>query len=353
MKTLITAVALLVCVATVMAQEEAAVPEVEMSGKIEGWYQHAEGVGRNSGNGRMGFNTLYLAIDAAYEDDYAGRIKLDGADIVNRDDMSVSADAVEEANLTAGNVLGLPVTLVCGKDEMPFGLDDDQHLTDPVIHHLEIDKVLGVIAEVALPEIGSLAGSTYYHRNLIEENQERLGLDNRLGDNVAVQLKLDTLAEGVMAQVSYATEAFADIETTDTNGVTTVGARDDEQRWSVGVMCNIGDLGEVSIEYVGTMNRLGRIGHDPGIVALNLSTEVMDKLEAFGRYERILTDELSNPIAAEDFYLLGLEYSPAENYAVALEYANYSTVDYRYVADLDIGNRSTEGSIKLGVRAIF
>lgn len=139
--------------------------EFKASGDLELFYENSDEVVGNEDSDQFITNQLYLTIDGLFDGGLSARLKLDGADIVSSDGGEVTESIVEEANFTIENIGGSPVTLVFGKDEMPYGLDYDKYLNDPIVHAFEIDKVWGFHGIVKLTNIGNVAAGLYQHRN--------------------------------------------------------------------------------------------------------------------------------------------------------------------------------------------
>lgn len=333
---LVAAIATIVFVPSVQAADGDG-PSLKISGKGEIWFEYSDGVGGNKGDSRIKANELYLSFDAKYNDGVSAKVKLDGADIVSRDGKTVSEKIIEEANVTAKEVCGLPLTLTFGKDEMPFGLDHDKALTDPIVHGFEIDKVWGLNASVAIDGVGSVGAAVYYHRHS-DPADDRTDNDNEIGKNLAARLTVDKLVDGLKAQVSVATEGYSD--TTDGTDVT---AKDDELRWSVGAVYTIEDLGKVHVEYIGTQNHKGTPGYDPGVVAVGAEGNITDKVKLHVRYEKVLEDSPGD--VETDFILGSVEYAATAGVAYFVEVMNFTGAG--------LADTEQDVSAKLGARIKF
>ncbi|MBT3295833.1 MAG: porin [Verrucomicrobia bacterium] len=345
-KVIMSVSAMLVCMFVVSAAM-AEGPTMRVSGKAEIWVEASDGLDSNKGDSKMKANELYVTFDGKFDNDVSAKLKLDGADIVSNDGKVTSEKIVEEANFTFKHIAGSPVSLVIGKDEMPFGQDYDKMLSDPLVHNFEIDKVWGLNSSVDLAGIGSLGAATYYHRN---SASDRVGPDNELGDNYAVRLKLDKLIDAVAFQASFAQESYSELSVTDEADVTTVTPKDDETRVSVGVVIKVAPV-NVAVEYVGVQNRKGMPGYDPALVSVAGDVKVCDNVKLHAKYERILED--ADDAVEEDFFGAGLECAVADGVAVFVEYLNYNSGDLKDASDLEVADGSTEDSVKVGVRGKF
>lgn len=345
-------------VASLAVAQEAKKSEIELkiSGKSQLWYEQSDGIGSSgvygpTGDGKIKANNLYLTFDALYGDDMAALLKLDGADLVSREDETVSEKAVEEANYTWKHIGGSPVTLVLGKDEMPFGFDYDKWLTDPIVHNFEIDKVWGVNGKFDIAGLGWFGASTYYHRRHLDDNESVSEPDNELGDNYTAKLELNKIVENLVVELSYAREVYSDITTTDsTTGTASLSEKEDETRLSGGLLYKLGNW-DLSAEYTGTSNRKGTEGYDPALLSFNVAGKLADKIKGYARYEKILED--AQDVVEEDFFLVGIQYSPVSKFDIALEYSNYNTSDYKDASDLKVADGTLDDSIKLGITTRF
>ena len=163
---------LMVMVVLGMVVSVSSAAELKVSGKAEIWIEASRDIDGNKEDSKIKANELYLILDGKFDNDVSAKIQFDGADIVSRDGKTVTEKIVEEANFTFKNIAGSPVTLVLGKDEMPFGQDHDKMLSDPLVHAFEIDKVWGVNGSVAIDGVGTLGAATYYHRNSADGRTE-------------------------------------------------------------------------------------------------------------------------------------------------------------------------------------
>lgn len=307
--------------------------EFKASGDLELFYENSDEVVGNEDSDQFITNQLYLTIDGLFDGGLSARLKLDGADIVSSDGGEVTESIVEEANFTIENIGGSPVTLVFGKDEMPYGLDYDKYLNDPIVHAFEIDKVWGFHGIVKLTNIGNVAAGLYQHRNGSGENQ--------IGDNVSVRLMADKLLESLSFEVSYAREEYIDA----------AGVAEDQTKYSLGMVFKFMEGANFNLEYNAIQNLKGVTDYDPALLSVGLEGRVGSNLRLYGRYEKIIEDTASD--VEENFFALGVSYIPTKNYTISLEYSNFSSANLKDAADLMVADGALENSIKLGIRAKF
>lgn len=348
MKRLLSGLAIMGILCSTMNVAAQDAPSLNISGKVELWYEYSDGVGGNKGDSTITANEIYLTFDAKYNDDLSAKVKLDGADIVSRDGTTVSEKIVEEANITAKNVCGVPLTLVFGKDEMPFGLDHDKALTDPIVHHFEIDKVWGLNGAVALKGVGSIGAAVYHHRHSLASDATRASADNEIGDNFAVRLIVDKF-DNLKAEVSYAQEGYSDTSASDGAGGTVVTDKANETRWSMGAVYTVADLCKVYVEYIGTQNRKGTPDADPGVVSVGVEGNVTDKVKLHIRYEKVLEDSAMD--VETDYVFAAVEYAASDGVAYFAEVMNFNSADLSSASGL--ADTSIDASVKLGARIKF
>ncbi len=344
-------VCMVLCMAVGMsrAAEEKKGPALSVKANLELFYESSKDIGGTGDDGKFKSNQLYLEIDGKFEKDLSAKLKLDGADIESRDGKTVSAKAIEEANFTAKHIGGSVVTLVFGKDEMPFGLDYDKYLNDSIAHQFEIDKVWGLHGIVDIPCVGNIAAASYQHRH---SDEDEIMASNETGDNYTAKLTIDKLIKNLTVKVSAATESYTDTSTTDDDtGVTTVTAMDDESRWGAGAVYKIKGAGNINVEYIAFSSLKGSPDYDPSLITLGVQCDAIAKTAIWGRLE-IIEEDTTDDVETE-FWSTGIKYSPTKNYALMLEYSNFNSNNMKDAKDLKVAKNSTEDSILVGVRAKF
>ena len=345
----LTLLCLAVPLAAVAGGDEPAKPEIKVSADLELFYELSKDVDGSGDGDKFQSNQLYLDIDGAFDKGLAAKLELDGADIVSSDGTVVTEKIVEEANFSVKNIGDSPVTLIFGKDEMPFGLDYDKYLNDSITHQFEIDKVWGFHGIVDLPGVGNLAAAAYQHRHSDDDEDEAT---NETGDNYTAKLTIDKLVKNLTVKISGASESYASVTTTDEDtGVASTSAKDDESRWGVGAVYKIKGLGNVNAEYIAFGNLKGTPDYDPDLVTLGIQCDVIDKTALWARYE-IIGDDTPDDVET-DFWSVGVKYSPTEHYDLLLEYSNFNSGDMKDATDLKVAKGSIEDAVLFGVKAAF
>ena len=323
--------------------------ELKVSASLELFYEASKDVGGSNDDDKFKSNEFYLDFKGSFDHGLGAKLKLDGADIVSSHDKTVTEKIVEEANFTAKHIGESPVTLVFGKDEMPFGLDYDKYLNDSIAHQFEIDKVWGFHGIVDIPNVGNIAAAAYQHRHSDEGEVE---VTNELGDNLAAKLTVDSLVENLTVKVSAASESYANTEITDEEtGITTSSTKDDEARYGAGAVYKVKGLGNLNVEYIAFNSLKGKPDYDPDLVTLGIQYDGIENITLWGRYE-IIGDDTSDAVET-DFWSVGMKYSSAKNYSLMLEFSNFNSGDMKDAKDLKVADGSIEEAVLLGVKAKF
>jgi hypothetical protein len=331
------------------AEEQAEGPEVSVNADLELFFESSNDVGGSGDDDKFKSNQLYLDFRAKFENNLSARLKLDGADLESSDGTTVSAKVVEEANFTAKDIGGFPVTLIFGKDQMPFGLDYDKYLNDSIAHQFEIDKVWGLHGVITIPCVGKFAAASYQHRH---SDDEEVLATNETGDNYTAQLTIDKLIKNLTVNFSAATESYSDTESTDDDtGGATVSAKDDESRYGAGLVYKVKGLGNVNAEYIEFSSLKGRSDYDPSLITLGVQWDVIDKTAVWGRFE-IIEEDTDDDVETE-FWTVGVKYSPTKSYTLMVEFSNFNSGDMSDAKDLMVAKNSIENSVLFGVRAKF
>lgn len=340
-------VALAVVMPGVAADED--LPSMSIKGSLELFYELSEDVGGHGDVDKFKSNELYVDFTGKFDWGLGAKLKLDGADIVSSDGKFVTEKIVEEANFSAKHIGGSPVTLVFGKDEMPFGSDYDKYLNDSIAHQFELDKVWGFHGIVDIPHVGNVAGAVFQHRHADDDEIEPT---NEAGDNVTGKLTIDKLVKNLVVKVSGALVSYSDTATTDpATGITTVSTMNDEIRWGAGAIYKVKGIGNVNAEYIGFNDMSGHPGYHPSLLTLGIQCDVIDKTAIWGRYEII--GENTPEDVETDFWSVGVKHSPTKNFDLLLEYSNFNSGDMKDATDLKVAKGSTEDSLLVGVKAKF
>ena len=207
---------LIVAVISIGFGNSAFCSEITVGGNLELFYERSKEVKGIDDDDRFKTNQLYVTLDGKFENNLEAKLIIDGADFISGDGKDVSEKIVEEANFSFKKIMGSPVTLVFGKDEMPYGLDYDKYLNDPLAHIFEIDKVWGFHAIVDIDKIGEFAAAVYENRNGSAENETT--------DNFTARLKIDELVKGLVFELSFGVEEYEPAGS----------SVEDENRYSVG-----------------------------------------------------------------------------------------------------------------------
>ncbi len=177
-----------------MAVPAMAEDDLKISGLIEVHYRYSNDLYANEGDDKFLPEELYLQFEKNIENNIGALIKLDGADMNNN---SATHKYVEEAQVIFRNVGNKPLTLIVGKDEMPFGQDYERFLLSSRTHGLEIDKVWGIHGNYEIKGVGSLAAAIFEKD---AENKEDVGLK----DSFTVRAATSDLLEGLFVEASLA-----------------------------------------------------------------------------------------------------------------------------------------------------
>ncbi len=334
-----------------------AMAEIKVSSDIETYYESASDVDGPNDDDRFQINQLYLTIDGKY-DGYDARLKLNGAPMLQDDNKAITGTEtskyVEEANFTMKDIGGSPVSVVFGKDEMPFGMDYDKYLTDPLVHYYEIDKVWGIHTIIDIEDVGSVAFAIF------EAERYTNATTDELGDHYAARVKIDKLVENLSCEVSFASVQINDNDTT--------AVDEDEQKYSVGAIYHFMEDANVNLEYTGFSSKGGVADYDPALISLGVEKKI-DDCKVYARVEHVLEDaensEAGKLLASggfdpdfdveENFYMVGASYTPVKNYTLSLELANFSSGNVSAAKGLSMAEDpdTLESSIKFGIRAKF
>ena len=197
MKKLFIVVMVLSLAAPAMAENE-----VTVSGAVEIHYRsskdiyddalHPDSDAGQKGGDEIRPEELYLQVTKKIDKGIEVLLKLDGADM---DKNSDDDKYVEEAQLIFTD-LGLDgLTIVAGKDEMPFGQDYEKFMLSSASHGLEIDKVWGLHGLYAIKGLGTVAAAVF---------EKDRAADTKVQDSFAARATMDKLVKNLSAEVSIA-----------------------------------------------------------------------------------------------------------------------------------------------------
>ncbi|MCK4821042.1 hypothetical protein KA005_35080, partial [bacterium] len=117
--------------------------DVKISGSVELQYRKSSDKLASEGDDEIKAEELYIKVEKEVADNISAMIKLDGADM-DGGKQSSTHKYIEEAQVIFKNVADQPLTVIFGKDEMPFGQDYEKFMLSSRTHSFEIDKVWGL-----------------------------------------------------------------------------------------------------------------------------------------------------------------------------------------------------------------
>lgn len=319
--------------------KDAPVSEIKMAADLELFYEMGKDTGGSDDSDQFKTQQLYFTVKGEFDGGREAMLKLDAADIVSGDGKVVTEKIVEEANFSLKDVGGLPLTVVFGKDEMPFGQDYDKYLTDPVVHNFEVDKVWGVNAGLAVGKNTMLEAGVYENRNGSPENQ-------MLG-NVCARFSMKNIADMLSFEVSGGTESYKLADDAEEDAA----SLKDESRASAGVICKVGKSASINVEYTAFWNCKGKQDYDPSLVTIGVESRLAEKTTGYARYEKISSD--GHDDAEEDFWMVGVGYEAAKGYVLSVEYCNFTSGNLSDTSDLYVAKGKLEDTLKVGVHAMF
>ncbi|MFH1784767.1 MAG: porin [bacterium] len=186
----------------------AAAGDVTVSGAVEIQYRNSSDIYKSTGDDKLVPEELYVQVKKEVSPDIDALIKIDGADMNNKTGASYTSNTVEEAQVIFKNIKGRPLTLVVGKDEMPFGQDYEKFYFSTLTHGFEIDKVWGVNAKYDIDKVGPLEAAVF---------KKDTTSQTALSSSYALRLTLKNLAEGLTVEGSVAQKGKNKIVATSEN----------------------------------------------------------------------------------------------------------------------------------------
>lgn len=188
MKKVLTVLGLIFCIAA-----PAHAGDVKVSGAVELQYRSGNDKHRDKGGDKFAPEELYLKVSGELDKGIEGLIKFDGADM-NKG--GGSHKYLEEAQIIFKDIAGSPVTVIAGKDEMPFGQDYEKFLFSSLTHEFEIDKVWGLHGIAKIDGFGSFAAAVFQRD--VSDNA-----DTGLTESYAAKVKMDKLVKNLSIEASY------------------------------------------------------------------------------------------------------------------------------------------------------
>jgi len=317
MKKIVLTAALVFCMsATAMAEDD-----VKISGSVEIQYRSSSDKYKRTGNDEIKAEELYIKIEKEVAENVYAMIKLDGADI-DGGKQSSTHKYIEEAQAIFKNVAHAPLTIIFGKDEMPFGQDYEKFLISSRTHGFEIDKVWGLHGIYKIDGFGSTAAASFERAPAYDTASQKYVKPNTgLTDSIALKLKADKLIKNLSIEASYATIGKDD----------SVAAEENESRISIAGKYKMGNLG-LHGEYT-TFSDMGHVkGSDLAVIQVGADYKV-DSWLLKARHE-ISDNNVDNDGSEVNRTVVGVSHYFSKKAFVALEWERVS-YDGGGIDDLD------------------
>ncbi|MBA3065004.1 porin [bacterium] len=253
-----------------------------------------------TGGDKFDVSALYLTVMKNLDKNIDSKLIIDGADLASETATQPSHKYVEEAQIIIRNIAELPLTVVFGKDEMPFGQDYDKSLFDSLIHSLEIDKVWGLNAGYKFNDMFKLEAAVW---------EQAGNTDIGISENYTTRLSLSPM-DKLAVEIS-----FANIEQL---------AAKDESRVSAGVVYNLPAI-VLYGEYVGLDNPVTTLegyalGENPTLSCIGVDVPITAVWKIKARYESV--DDDSNADTISGVFQTGVDYVIGKNTTLMIEYQN-------------------------------
>lgn len=247
--------------------------DLKVSGTVEVQYRSSSDKYKTSGDDTVRAEELYIKIQKDIVDNVEAMIKLDGADIANGKQKDTHK-YVDEAIVTFNKIGGVPLKVVFGKTEMPFGQDYEKFLLASATHKFEVKRVWGLLAAYKVDGFGSIEAGTFERDpfyNLSSQSYDKP--ETSMTDSYAVKLKVNDLVENLSVEVSTAKIGKDKADP----------AEEDESRTSVAAKYKINNLG-IHMEYT-TFDDKGHVLDDE-LIVMQLGVDYkLEKWLLKARYE--------------------------------------------------------------------
>ena len=296
MKRMLAMTMISIMLAATAATTAAADDDVKISGAVEVQYLRSSDTLAAKGGDEVKPEEIYITIDKEVSETTALRIKLDGADM---NKSTHSHKMVEEAYIEFKNILGQPLSLIYGKDEMPFGQDYEKFFISSRTHGFEIDKVWGFHAIYKVDGLGKVSAAVF------ERDTTK---DVAMTESFAAEVKADKLSSDFSIEASYAKR-----------GKEEGAAEEDETRYSVGAVYKVGAL-TLHAEHTGFSDYDFTKGRDLDVTLVGVDYKV-GKALAMVRYEASDDSVAGNE---DERIAYGLSYKLDKNTTAAVEYQTTS-----------------------------
>lgn len=327
MKKVLTLFALIFCIAA-----PAHADDVKVSGAVEIQYRSSSDKYKDKGDDKFQPEELYLQVSRELDTNIEGLLKLDGADM-NKG--TASHKYVEEAQIIFKNIGGAPVTIIAGKDEMPFGQDYEKFLLSSLTHEFEIDKVWGLHGVGKIGGFGSIAAAVF-------QRDPSDNADVALTDSYTAKVKMNKLVKNLSVEASYAKKGNDDL-----NNPT----GEDEKRMSVAAKFSVAGL-TLHAEHTAFTNYEYIDKAEPTVTQVGADYKAGDFLLKV-RHEIIDCDDLGGVAAAGKFDAQENQSAAGVSYFITPK--AFITLEYevvKYDTDLDPTKDDTK-EVLLGAKVKF
>ncbi|MBE9504388.1 MAG: porin [Proteobacteria bacterium] len=305
MKKMLVAIGIIFCMAS-----PSMAGDVKISGAVELQYLKSSDHYGSKGDDDFKANELYVKVSKEVANNVEAMIKIDGADLESKTGSSSTHKAIEEAQIIFKNVANQPLTLILGKDEMPFGQDYEKFLLDSRTHGFEIDKVLGAHGIYKAEGFGSIALG-FFERAPKESGGSSTDRDTALTDSFAVKVKADKFVENLSVEASYAKTGKDELVATEV----------DEDRMSVGAKLKVADA-TIHAEYTSFSDFENVEKSDLDVIQVGADYKIGNVLLKV-RHE-MSDDDVDNNNDEENRTAAGISYYFSKKALVAVEWEKVS-----------------------------
>jgi hypothetical protein len=255
-------------------------------------------------------------------------------------DVDDDGTQMEEVYITFDKVGGSPVSLKLGKQEVPFGMDKDLGIMDPVAHIAEVDEKVGLTLAATPAGDSPKIELCSFQNDTAQDYDPASGedpADTGIFQSYALRLT-STRVAGLFAEVSYINQHREGLEElAATNS-------DDTSAVSVGLDYTFNPV-NVYLEYIG-MTDTGHVdGDDDTILHLGVAYEASPQVTVVVQYGNVTSESDASPAEpslttfALTTFALTPKYKMSNNVELALEYASETyDADIAGVDDIDISS---------------
>jgi hypothetical protein len=302
--------------------------DVVISGAVELQYRHSSDVYGSYGNDDIKAEELYIQAKKEIAPNIEALIKLDGADISKAHDHDIDTSGitiaqldetekatsshkmVEEAQVIFKKIGGAPITLVVGKDEMPFGQDYEKFYYSNNTHGYEIDKVWGLNGKYDIESFGSVEAAFFKRDTKSESN----GSETALTDSFAARATCNKLINGLSFKISYAKKGKDNSDATEV----------DEKRISVGAKYSISNL-TLHFENTRLTSKDYEEDNDPSVLLVGADYLFAEKILPKCFYETLDDDDAGDQAGSAASLLgVGINYYLDKKCILSFDYVTKS-----------------------------